>query len=176
MKSLQLSTLFSFFIIFGCSTSDDIEPEEELFDGNFELALTGDDSRNMVGMASFVHGIITTKSEVENGSSLAIILTNKTNEDELISILVGQIGDLDGINTGTYNINLEPDEGDPLVNVGAYLNGSITTFLGLSGKVTITKIQNDIVEGNISVVLDNLNGNIIDMSGEFTALGITEKI
>jgi len=176
MKNLQLLALFLLLIFFGCSTSDDVAPEEELFDGNYNVTLSGDDNRSMKGIASFVHGILTTKTEDENGSSLAIILTNQANEDELVSILVGQIGDLDGINTGTYTINLEPDDGDPLVNIGAFLNGSITTHLGTSGTITISKVQKNKVEGSLSVVLDNLNGKVINMSGDFTAFGITENI
>jgi hypothetical protein len=177
MKHLQLLTLFSLLLFFtNCSTSEEIDPDDEPFDGVFELSLTGDDTRTMKGVASFVHGKITTKSEQENGSFLTVMLTNADNENELISILIGQVGDLDGVNTGTYSIDVDPDEGDPLVNLAAYLAGSFTTHLGTAGTVTISKVQNSKVEGSFSFTADNLNGSIINVSGDFTALGITENL
>ena len=112
MKKLQLLTFLILILFSACSSPDEELIEEEIFDGKFEVTLSGDMSRSFKGEASFVHAILTTKSDVENGSTIAINLSNLDNEDELITILVGQIGDKDGLNTGTYQVDLEADDED----------------------------------------------------------------
>ena len=87
MKNLQLLALLSILFFSACSTVDDEIIEDAFLDGNFEATLSGDISKNFNGEATFVHAILTTKSEFENGSSLAISLMNEDDEDELITIL-----------------------------------------------------------------------------------------
>ena len=176
MKNLQLLALLSILFFSACSTVDDEVIEDAFLDGNFEATLSGDISKNFNGEATFVHAILTTKSEFENGSSLAISLMNEDDEDELITILVGQIGDLNGIDKGTYNVNLDAEDGDPLVNIGAFLTGSSGIFVNESGSVTLTKIGGNTVEGTFTAQLTNFNGTTTKVSGEFTAKGITENI
>lgn len=176
MKNLQLLALLSLLIFVSCSSQEDVDPIDDDLEGNFEFSLTGEENRSIKGNASFLHGILTSKSEEENGSSLAVNLINDGNEDELFTILIGQLGDLDGINKGAYNIDFDPAEGEPLVGFSAFLNGSFTAYIATSGNISIAKIENKKIEGTISVVLEDLNGKILNVSGKFTALGITENV
>lgn len=176
MKNLQLLTVFILLVLVSCSSPEEEIFEEERFDGNFEATLSGDISRTFKGEASFVHGILTTKSAAENGSTMAINLLNTDNEDELITMLVGQLGDKDGLNSGTYEVNLEPDEGDPLVNIGAFLEGSSTILVNETGSITLTKINDNKVEGSFEAELTNFNGINVEIKGKFEAKGITEKL
>lgn len=176
MKIVKLLALFAFLYIAGCGVNDDAEPDNEIQNGSFKATITGDQNRTFEGEAVFVHAILKSKSELENGSVLGITLTNKNNEDEFMVITVGEIGDLDGINPGTYTVDLESEEDGSLVNIAAYLNGSMFTFLGVSGQVTLTKIEGNKVEGSFSATFDNLNDVSVTMSGDFSAEGITQTL
>ena len=179
MKNLQLLTLLVITMLSGCSKSDDIIPDDEVFDGkggNFEVKLKGDENRDIKGDAFFVHGILTSKTSDENGSTLAITLVNTQNDDEVITITVGKLGDLDGISAGTYRIKLEPEDDDHTVNVGAFLSSSLTAYLNTSGEVILKEVKNGKVEGSFSVAMDNFIDKKITMSGNFVADGITENL
>jgi hypothetical protein len=177
MKILQLLTLFAFLFLISCSQNDEVDPEDDLIgSGSFEVTLSGAESRTIKGEAYFVQSILTTKSEPENGSVLGISLTSNDEEEEIITLTVGKAGDLDGVNTGTYTIDLESEDDTEIVNLGAFLEGSLTTYLGTSGKITIKKVEKNRVEGSVSAVLDNMNGKVLNISGEFTAEGITENL
>lgn len=176
MKNLQLLTLFAFLLFISCSQEDDTDPDDFLGNGSFEVTLTGAENRTITGEAYFVQSILTSKSETENGSVLVVSLTSGNDEDEIFTITVGKVGDLDGVNTGSYTIDLESDDETELVNLGAFLNESITIYLGTSGSITLTKVENDRVEGTFSGVIENAKEEKINISGEFTASGITENL
>jgi len=176
MKNLQLLTLFAFLLFFSCSQEDDTDPDDFLGNGSFEVTLAGDVNKTLTGEAYFVQSILSSKSETENGSVLVVTLTSDNDEDEILTLTVGKVGDLDGVNTGSYTIDLESDDDTELVNLGAFLNESITIYLGTSGSITLTKVENDLVEGSFSAVIENAKEETINISGEFTASGFTENI
>jgi hypothetical protein len=62
------------------------------------------------------------------------------------------------------------------VNVGAFLNESLTIYLGTSGTIALKKVENDRIEGSISGVIENGNKETLNISGEFTASGITKNL
>ncbi len=176
MKNLQLLLLLMPFTFFNCSSSDDSDPGSNTFEASFEVSLTGDASRSFNGDAFFLHAIVTSQTNDENGSVLTVTLTNDANEDEAITLFVVNAGDLDGVNTGTYTLDLENENETTYANLGAFLGEGNTIFLGTSGSITISRVQNDRIEGSFSAVLDDQNGTIINISGEFKASGITERI
>lgn len=177
MKKLQLLILVLALGFFGCSSNDDDQiPDDQITNGSFSVTLSGEENREVKGEAFFVHGIITSKGPEENGSVLTLSLTNAQNEDELITILIGKIGDLDGIDTGTYNVNIEPEDGEYLVNIGAFYSSSMTMYLSTNGQVSITKVTNNVVEGSIDAILDNLNGKTMTVKGKFIAEGVTQNL
>jgi hypothetical protein len=159
-----------------CSKNDETDPDDFLGNGSFEVTLTGDQNRTLKGEAYFVQSILKSKSEVENGSVLVVTLTSDQDEDEIFTLTVGQVGDLDGVNTGTYTIDLDSEDDKELVNVGAFLNESLTIYLGTSGTIALKKVENDRIEGSISGVIENGNKETLNISGEFTASGITKNL
>ena len=177
MKKFQLLILVLALGFFGCSSNNDDEiPDDEITNGSFSVSLSGEENREVKGEAFFVHGIITSKGPEENGSVLTLSLTNAQNEDELITILIGKIGDLDGIGTGTYDVKIEPEDDEYLVNIGAYYSSSMTIYLSTNGKVIITKVTNNVVEGSVDAILDNLNGKTMTVKGKFVAEGVTQNL
>ncbi len=177
MKKFQLLILVLAFGFFGCSSNNDEEgPDDEIKNGEFSVSLEGSESGSVKGEAYFVHAIRTSGTIEENGSVLTIILENAQNEDEMISILIGKIGDLDGLGTGTYNVNIDPDDNEHLVNIGAFFSSSMTMFLSTNGKVIISKITNNQVEGSIDAILDNQNGKTMTVMGKFVAEGVTQNL
>ena len=176
MKNLlPLIVLFP-FVFFNCSSSDDGDPDSVAFDANFEVTLTGDASRSLNGEAFFLHAIVSSRGDDENGSVLTVTLTNDADEDEAITLYIVTTDDTDGVNTGTYTIELEPEDENTYASLGAFIKEGNTIFLGTSGSITISRLQNDEVEGSISAVLDDQTGTTINISGEFKASGITERI
>lgn len=177
MKKLKLLVPILFLTIISCSKTDDLLfPLDDDLEGNFEFAISGSENRSLTGTATFVHGILKSDSEDKNGSTLTLSLYGDAEDTEVITILINQIGDLDGINEGSYTINLDQDKDHPYVNAVAYLETSMTPFIGGSGEVTIMKRVDQTITGSISVSMDNRNGDIIKISGDFTALGITQTI
>lgn len=176
MKNLQLLAILLLLFFISCSKEDDADPDDLLNNGSFEVTLSGDISRTLEGEAYFVHGIVTSQAEAENGSTLTVTLAVDEDEDEIITITVGKAGDLDGINTGTYTIDLDADDDEELVNLGVFLNESITIFLGTSGTITLDKVENGRVEGSFSGVVENGMGETMNISGDFTASGITKNL
>jgi len=177
MKNLQLLALLFILIISACSTgAEEILEEDNMFDGSFEATLSGDFNKSFTGQATFLHGIVTTLSEIENGSTISLNLVNENDEGELINILVAQQGDLNGVNLGTYNVELDPDDGDPLVNIGGFITGNSGILVNESGSVTFTKIEDDLIEGSFQAELTNMSGVNVNVSGEFSAKGITENL
>lgn len=176
MKKLHLLVPILFLSMLACTKQADVTPFDDDLEGSFEFSISGSESRGLTGTSSFVQAILTSESDDENGSSLAINFYSEGEDTEVITVLINQPGDLDGINAGTYTVNLDQDEEHPLVNVGAFLETSISPFLGVSGNVKISKSMDQSVVGSISVSMDNQNGDIITMSGEFTARGFTQAI
>ena len=175
MKIIQLLTLFTLLLLISCSQEDDTDPDD-LFNGSFEVTLAGDVNRTLSGEAYFVQSILTSKSESENGSVLVVTLTSDDDEDEIVTLTVGKVGDLDGVNTGSYTIDLEPDDETELVNLGFFLDESLTIYLGTYGTITLKKVENDRIEGSFTGVAENGQNETINISGEFTASGITKNL
>jgi len=111
----------------------------------------------------------------ENGSVLSVLLTNDEDNDEIITILLGQIGNLNGVKPGTYKVDLEPEDGDLVVSASAFLAGN-NLYLNTSGEVKITSITNSKANGSLNIVLTDLSENSISISGTFEALGITKNL
>jgi hypothetical protein len=177
MKKLQLFILVFALGFYGCSSNNDEEiPDDKINNGTFSVSLSGAESRSVKGEAYFVHAIRTNGTKEENGSVLSLNLVNDQNEDELITILVGKIENLNGIGTGTYSVNIEPDDNEHLVNIGALFSSSPSMYLATSGQVTLKKINNTQVEGSITANLDNFNGKTLTITGMFDAEGITQKL
>jgi hypothetical protein len=163
-------------MISGCSSNDDVSPDDLDFGGSFEVSLMGNDNREMTGNASFVHGIVTTEEESENGSLLTITLLNEKNQNESLTLLIGRIGDLDGVNEGNYQVNIDSEDDEPYTSISGFLNNSMIPFLSTSGEIELMRIEQKLVKGNLNATLDNQNGEIIKVTGSFEALGITEKL
>jgi len=178
MKNLQLLTILLSLFFLQCSSSDDSDPTPDAgaFEGSFELQLTGDISGNYTGEAFFVHAIITNQSDDENGSVLSITLTNENNDDEIITLSVIDAEDTNGIDTGTYTIELEPEDETQAAFLGAYLGESSFIYLGTSGSVSFSKIQDKQVAGSVTATLIDMNGATVNLTGEFEASGITERM
>lgn len=174
MKNLYLLTVLIFISLFSCSTNDDVLPDDESF-GVFDVSIAGDLTKTMKGDAAFVHGILTSKSLEENGSVLSVLLTNDEDSDEIITILLGQIGNLNGVKSGTYKVDLEPEDGDLVVSASAFLAGN-NLYLNTSGEVKITSITNSKANGSLNIVLTDLSENSISISGTFEALGVTKNL
>jgi hypothetical protein len=178
MKNLRLLTLLLSLFFLQCSSSDDSDPapDADAFEGSFELQLTGDISGNYTGDAFFLHSIVTNQSDDESGSVLTVTLTNENNEDEVITLSVIDAEDTDGVDTGSYTIELEPEDETQLAYLGAYLGESSFIYIGTSGSITLNRIRNDQVEGSITATLIDMNGASINVTGEFKASGITQRL
>ena len=128
MKNLQLLTLFLLLLFFGCSSSNEDEDPIDEFAGSFEASITGDQTLDLEGEAFFLHAILTSKTDEENGSSVVVNLVDETNEDKIITVTVVQLGNLKGIDIGTYDVTFEEEEEDTYASVAMYADGSLTAF------------------------------------------------
>jgi hypothetical protein len=52
----------------------------------------------------------------------------------------------------------------------------MTMYLSTNGQVSITKVTNNVVEGSIDAILDNLNGKTMTVKGKFVAEGVTQNL
>jgi hypothetical protein len=177
-KTMKKVHLFLFLILaFGISCSsngDDPKPDDPVFDGSFDVKITGELNKSLKGSAGFTHAILTSKDKFENGSTLSLALTTDAEED-IITILVGELGNLGGIKVGTYTVDLEPEEGDPVALVGIVTNKSFA-YIGSSGEVKITKVEKTKVSGSMSVTLMDADEKTITITGTFEAIGTTTEL
>jgi hypothetical protein len=175
MKHLQLLTLFSLLLFFGCSSSNDEDPADELL-GSFKATISGDLSMALEGEAYFLHAILTSKTDDENGSTIGITLTDENDEENMIIVTVVEPGNLNGIGVGTYSVTFDEEDEDTYASVAMYTEGSLTTFLAISGEVKLTKVEDDQVEGTITATLTNFKEETINITGNYKADGMTQKL
>ncbi len=176
MKKLQLILILMSFIFLQCSSSGDPDPAPVAFEGNFELALSGDISQNLEGEAIFLHAIVTNQTDEENGSIITITLVNDADEDEIITLYLADLEDLNGLDPGSFPVELEPEDESSLASLYAYLGANNQIFFATSGTITIDKIEEERVEGSVSAVLEDAGGNTVSLIGDFNASGVTERL
>ena len=174
MKNLKFLVFIALVFLYSCGSDDeDIDPIIEDL-GEFEAQVTGQINEKLEGEAGFVHGIITNSAFDENGSTMTLALINENNEDDIISVIVAAPGDTDGLNTGKYTVDIDPDEGDPIVIISATLNG--TAYINSVGEINFNSIQSTKITGDFSATLFDFAQQEIQVSGSFEALGATERL
>ena len=174
MKKLKFLVLIASISIFSCSSDDeDIDPIIEDL-GVFEAQITGQINEKVKGEAGFVHGIITNSAFDENGSTMTLALINENNEDDIISCIIAVPGDTDGLNTGKYTVEIDPEDGEPIVVISATLNG--TAYFNSVGEINFNSIQSTKITGDFTATLFDFAQQEIQVSGSFEALGATERL
>lgn len=170
MKKSILILLAVPFLLFSCK-----EVLDELASiGTFKSTFTGDVAQQFDGTAVFVHSIKI--NTTPNGSSLGIVLSKTSNQDELIALTLTNTS-TDGIIAGTYNSDASASGSTlfaPLYSVGqeSYSLPDVT----LKNQVIISSVGDTIVKGSFEINLIEISSQkTVKIVGTFDALGTTEE-
>jgi len=168
MKKINLILLVLPFILFSCDSTDDL-----LSTGQFDSTFTGSITKEFNGEAAFVHVLVV--SSTPKGSSLAIGLSTVANQDENITLTVGESDNTDGIVAGTYILDSNATSG-PLF-LPSYVNGQEIWFPNesLTNKIIISSVGNNLVKGSfeINMIKGTSQLDEITIKGTFNAVGTT---
>ena len=168
---MKVSTLFlciALFLTTGCDSSD---PEDQNpTTGSFTLTVSGDVNKTVSSnLATFGTGLGPSAGDAAFG-------LNFGSATDVFSFarISGQPG------TGTFNVQdvLNTNEDDWLSDeFGAtYLDDTAGLYASVSGSITITRSEDNVMEGTFSVSLENFDTNdpsSIAITGEFVAIGLT---
>lgn len=170
MKKLVFILLVTPILLFSCQ-----ETLDELASiGTFKSTFTGDVAQQFDGTAAFVHSIKV--NITPNGSSLGIVLSKASNQDELIALTLTNTS-TDGIIAGTYSYDALSGGSTlfvPFYNVDqeSYSVPDVT----LKNQVIISSVGDTIIKGSFEVNLIEFSSQkTVKIVGTFDALGTTEK-
>ena len=160
--------LFSLALILGvgCDSND---PEDVPITGSFSMTVSGDVNKTVNGsIATFGIGLGPAASETAFGINLG-----SATDVFSMARISGRV------DTGTYDIQDVANTNDDdwiADDFGAtYLEDSSGLFASVSGSVTITRSDDNVVEGAFTVSLVNFDTNNpsnITITGEFVAIGL----
>ena len=169
MKKSILLLLAIPFLLFSCK--DAIEELSSI--GTFKSTFTGDVAQQFDGTAAFVHSIKV--NTTPNGSSLAIVLSKATNQDELIALTLSN-SSTDGITAGTYSYDAL---GGGTLFIPFYSNEQESYALPavtLKNEVIISSVIDSRIKGSFEINLIEITSQkAVKIVGTFDALGTTEE-
>lgn len=168
MKKIILILLALPLFLFSCDSVDDL-----LSTGQFDSKITGSVTKDFNGEAAFVHLI--TIDGTPQSSSLTIGLSTIESQDESIALDLTEIGNIDGIEAGTYTVDAAGTTGP--IFTPLYINGQELWFAdgSLTNRVVISSVGGSIVKGTFELNLTDLLGTEkIKIVGTFNAVGTTE--
>lgn len=150
----------------GCDSND---PEDVSITGSFSMTVSGDLSKTVNGsIATFGIGL----GPAAGQSAFGINLGSASDIFSMARI-AGQSG------PGTYDIqdvaNTNDDDWLPDDFGATYIDETAGLYASVSGSVTITRSDDNVVEGTFTVSLVNFDTNnpsTISITGEFVAIGL----
>ena len=167
MKKIILILLALPLFLFSCDSVDDL-----LSTGQFDSKITGSVVKDFNGQAAFVHSF--PGDGIQQSSSLLIALSTIESQDESIALDLTEVGNIDGIEAGTYNVDAPGTTGP--IFTPLYINGQELWYAdgSLTNKVVISSVGESIVKGTFELNLTNLlQTEMIKIVGTFNAVGTT---
>jgi hypothetical protein len=174
MKKSYLLLLVLPFILSSC----DVTLEDLASAGTFDAAISGTSvNKSWDGTAAFAQ-VISTSSGAE-GSILGIDLSNSSDPDDKITLTITDLGNITGIETGTYNYEIPGTGSSSIILSLIYeTKDNLYSFpiVGLKNQIIITKTTDLRMEGSFEVNLtdDVLGTNSVKITGTFDAIGATK--
>lgn len=172
---LRFSGLFLFILFVNSCSKDD---ENGLFtssDASFEITVTGDESMDLTGEASFVQVVINSGDPESSGTTLTITFEDNEDTDfstHSMNISMSQL-ETELFSEGTYTFN-EDLEKEVYLSISFYSEASSTSYISTAGTVTLDKVTRNRVGGNLNAQFEGTNDNKITISGNFDAYGISQ--
>ncbi len=171
----RFSGLFLFILLLSSCSKDD----DGLFtgsDASYEITVSGAESMNMTGSASFVQVVVNSADPGSSGTSLTITLSNDDNTNTSGNALVISMtkNQSDGFSERTYNFIEDPGEDDVFLSMSFYSEESSTTYFLKAGSVTLEKLSKNRVKGSVNAQFSDTNEEAITVSGSFDAYGISQ--
>ena len=167
MKVPTLLLCIALFLSTGCDSNDPDDPTPA--SGSFTMTVSGDVNKTVNGnLATFGAGLGPAAGHSAFGLNLG-------SASDIFSIarIAGQPG------TGMHNIqdvaNTNDDDWLPNDFGATYLDDTAGLYASTSGSVTITRSDENVVEGSFTVSLINFDTNNpsnISITGEFVAIGL----
>ncbi len=176
LQLLRFSGLF-LFILFVNSCSKD--GENGLFtssDASFEITVTGDESLNLTGDASFVQVVVNSDDPGSSGTTLTITLGDDENMNSSVhSMIISMIQpETELFSEGTYNFNEDPGPDEVYLSIYFYSEATSSSYISIAGTVTLDRVTRNRVKGNLNAQFEGANDNNITISGSFDAYGISQ--
>lgn len=171
MKKLKLLLFALPIFLFSCG-GDEADIIQAL-SSSFSATVSGAVTASFDGEADFVHGIVNSQPEGQNGSVISIGLENKNDSKEDIFLSVFQLENTTGITEGTYNYE---QLSTSLIIQATYSNGDesgIFPVVGKTNQIIFTSIADTKIKGSYNFTLTDPFGSEITISGTFDALGVT---
>lgn len=167
-RLLTFSCAFIVLALFGACSDDEATDENipTLDNGTATVSITGSVESDLDGIAGFRHEII--QAEPVEGSQLQIVLINEENPEEVVSLEVTVRGDFDGVDPGTYAVNVSSTD-DAFVNMYYTTENDLDFIATNTGQITIDGINDDAVWGSFSGKLVEIQNSTIEVSGQFNA-------
>jgi len=172
---LRLSGLFVFIFLFASCSKD----EDGLFtasDASFEITVTGDESMNLNGEASFVQVVVNSDDSESSGTALTITLGGDVNNNSTAhSMIISMIQpETELFSEGTYNFNADPNPEEVYLSLTFYSEATSSSYISTSGTVSLDKVNRNRVKGNLNAQFEGPEDNKITISGNFDAYGISQ--
>jgi hypothetical protein len=143
----------------------------------FNAAISGTSvNKTWDGSAAFAQVISTTSGS--EGSILGIDLSNTNDPDDKIILSISDLGNVTGIEAGTYNYEVSGTSSSNIVLSLSYETTGNSYFLPLAGQknqIIISKTTDLRMEGSFEVNLtdDVIGTNSVKITGTFDAIGGT---
>lgn len=173
---LRFSGLFLFILFANSCSKDD---ENGLFtssDANFEITVTGDETLNLTGEASFVQVVVNSGDPESSGTTLTITLGGDENTNSgAHSMIISMIQpETELFSERTYNFNEDPGPDEAYLSISFYSEATSSSYLSTAGTITLDRVTRNRVKGSLNAQFEGSNDNNITISGSFDAYGVSQ--
>ena len=170
---IGLLTLMPLFLISNSKVDDFLEPAQP-FEGSYSLWVSGNLNRELKGAIRFETGI----KKAADRTSFSVLELKLSNDSDTIGhsmgFLISRQNQSHEITVGTYRVT---EDIDGLLydfdGVFGFANVDVMgelPFFAQRGKIVITRLTDNVLEGSIMVTLRNSSKKTIKVNGHFRAI------
>ena len=171
IRFMNLLILLLFFA--GCSkkSDDDNKPDKK---GEFTIKITGSETSDYKGEATFTHSMVREGVSGFSGSFLQIIFGFEDDNTFFINLSRKQI---EHFQKGKYIYIGDSDDDVPLIISSMfYSSKNDKIYFITNGFVDLEKVENTLLKGNFKFDYMSSDEKKISISGSFSASGITSAL